>query len=108
VLIRSRKVDDQLELRILDEGPGFPQGPVSLTGAFHQGSRGMNRRHGGLGLGLHAAKKAISALNGSMQLQSRRDRSGASVMMRVPFTPANATLRSVSSPQDTSSLRRAA
>lgn len=102
VTLRSRMKDHTLRLSILDEGPGLPQGSVALTSAFQQGSRGMARHHNGLGLGLHTAKKALASINGSMQLQSRSDRSGARVTLQFPLSPAapahKTTLRPVNKP----------
>lgn len=98
VTIRSRMEADTLHLTVLDEGPGFPEGSISLTSAFQQGSQGMARRHGGLGLGLHMTKKALTSLNGTLHLKSRTDRSGARVTLRIPLTPAHTTLRAVPKP----------
>jgi signal transduction histidine kinase len=95
VTVRSRVVSNSLQLTVLDEGPGLPQGAVSLTKPFEQGSQGMARRHGGLGLGLHVAKKALASLHGTLQLQSRSDRSGARVVLTIPVPAARTVLRPV-------------
>lgn len=105
VILRSRIEDASLKLTILDEGPGLPQGSVSLTAPFQQGSQGMDRRHGGLGLGLHAAKKALAGLKGSMQLQTRTDKRGARVVLSIPHEPARPVLREV---RTTKTIRKAA
>ena len=84
VRIKARISDQDLVIRILDQGPGLPEGSVSLFAPFLQGSTGLNRAHQGLGLGLFNAKSAIGKLDGSIKLRSLEGQAGTMVTLTIP------------------------
>lgn len=69
--INSYLKDGHFVLEVLDEGRGI-EDSVDLFAPFI--AKGENR---GVGLGLYLAKNAAIALNGSLSLQNRVDKSGA-------------------------------
>ncbi|MDE2996864.1 MAG: ATP-binding protein, partial [Bacteroidota bacterium] len=84
VRIKARISDQDLVIRILDQGPGLPEGSVSLFAPFQQGSTGLNRAHQGLGLSLFNAKSAISRLDGSIKLRGLKEQVGTLVTLTIP------------------------
>ena len=72
-----------LTVAILDEGVGLPVDQDDLFMPFVQGSRGLNRTHQGLGLGLSNAKAAAQRMGGTITL-SRRDQGGTEARFSFP------------------------
>lgn len=69
VLVRSRVVGDALVLRVVDQGPGIPEG--EWTRIFEPFQRGGNGRDGsGSGLGLAIAKGFVEANGGEIGVES--------------------------------------
>lgn len=73
----------QVCIRIKDCGPGISDTSGQLFEPFVQGSRGLNRKHDGLGLGLALVKKETARLGGSISL-SNRPSGGAVAELRFP------------------------
>jgi len=74
-----------LRCSVLDNGPGLDEcflepGAQEL---FRQGDGSMNRKHGGLGLGLRLAGNLVTALGGRLTL-ANRDCGGAELSFIVP------------------------
>jgi len=72
-----------LKCMVLDNGPGLDQGIIGNQEMFRQGDGSMNRRHGGLGLGLSLASSLASILGGRLILNNR-DSGGAETGFAVP------------------------
>ena len=85
VHLEARRVaDDATELRVRDEGPGFP--PALLEHAFERFTRSDHARgRGGAGLGLAIVAAIAQAHGGSVQAHNGRgDRAGAVVSLTLP------------------------
>jgi len=67
---KSNKIN--LLVQITDTGLGIPTHlRESIFSAFKQGDGSINRKHGGLGIGLNICKKLAEHLGGSLELQSQ-------------------------------------
>jgi signal transduction histidine kinase len=77
--------DGTLELRVVDEGPGFP--PAFLERALEPFSRAAEGRGGqGTGLGLAIVESVARAHGGSAHV-ANREGGGADASIRVPLVP---------------------
>lgn len=86
VEVELRRSDGRLVVVIRDHGPGIaPEFLPLLEEPFQQADPGRTRSHGGLGLGLYAARRAASRLDATMELESGPD--GTTVTMQLPDTP---------------------
>lgn len=71
IVIETRRLGDEVELRITDPGPGVPADDVPrLLRPFEQGDNALTRRSQGAGLGLPIALLLCEAMGGSLELQS--------------------------------------
>ncbi len=69
-------------LSITDNGPGIPPGQQDrIFDPFHS-----SKGHGGTGLGLAAAKKIVTELNGTIEVESAEDK-GTTFHVRMPSAP---------------------
>lgn len=85
VTVTLREADGYAEVRVEDQGPGFPPGFAEL--AFERFSRpdeARERQAGGAGLGLAIAKELIDAHGGRIRIE---EAAGGSVTFRLPVTP---------------------
>lgn len=82
----------ELTLSVQDDGPGLPGKSVAVFAPFQQGSTGLNREKGGLGMGLFLAKRSLTQVSGSIQLSDLAGRAGTRATMRIPM-PEQGTLR---------------
>lgn len=90
VRVTALRDDGQLVLEVADAGPGIPPEELSqIFERFHQVGGPMNRRSGGVGLGLYITKRLVEALGGSIDVGSEMG-SGTTFRVRVPFAPADA------------------
>ncbi|MDR0881025.1 MAG: HAMP domain-containing histidine kinase [Candidatus Adiutrix sp.] len=93
VLLKAKLAEDegrlQLQCSVADNGPGFDDSFLDLESQalFQQGDGSMNRRHGGLGLGLRLASNLVTKLGGSLQL-ANRDGGGAELSFSVAVKSA--------------------
>jgi len=63
---------DRLEIRVLDEGPGIPEGALErVFEPFYRLEESRNRDTGGTGLGLSIARSAAASHGGSLYLRNR-------------------------------------
>ena len=75
--------DDRVDLRVVDRGPGVPEGQwASLFEPFHR----LDDRSEGVGLGLAIAHGFAEALGGSL-LPSRTPGGGLTMTLRLPRAP---------------------
>jgi two-component system OmpR family sensor kinase len=87
VTIAATADRDGLELRVLDDGPGFPD--TFLPRAFDRFTRAdAGRTSDGAGLGLSIAQ-AIAELHGGTAHASNRPTGGAEVRIRLPVAAQN-------------------
>ncbi|QRG09343.1 sensor histidine kinase KdpD [Xanthobacter dioxanivorans] len=75
---------DQVTLRLLDEGPGIPEGDVErVFDKFYRVRKGDQVR-AGTGLGLAIARGFLEAMGGTITVSRRPERSGAVFTIRMP------------------------
>lgn len=83
VLIQERGDGPWLHCSVQDNGPGLDQSFLESQDLFRQGDSSINRRYGGLGLGLRLAANLVAALGGRFKL-ANHEGGGAELSFRVP------------------------
>ena len=87
ITIRAAATDDQVNLEVMDEGPGIPPGQIDwIFGKFHRAMEGDGRPPG-TGLGLAICRGFIEGLGGQIEAMNRADRSGARFVITLPARP---------------------
>lgn len=85
IYIQARVADDNLIVRIEDDGCGVPAEELDkLFTPFYRVSLARNRESGGTGLGLAIAIQAINAHNGEIRAMNN-DKGGLSVEIKLPL-----------------------
>ncbi|AHL33466.1 histidine kinase [Pseudomonas brassicacearum] len=76
---------DQVEIRILDRGPGIaPEYHEQVFAPFFRLEGSRNKNTGGVGLGLSAARATVLEHGGTLSLRNRRD-GGLEVKVSLPL-----------------------
>lgn len=71
VLLRVTFVDDHVEIRVLDEGPGLgTEDPEGLFRLFYRAETAI-RRASGAGIGLYACRELVTAMGGRIWASTR-------------------------------------
>lgn len=89
---------ERVAIEVEDTGPGVPQEAVErIFSAFEQADVSTKRRHGGLGLGLHVARRLAVAMGGDIELETTEGQGSrftvrieAPVVAEEPARPAPA------------------
>ena len=90
--LRSRIVNQELEIAVSDQGEGIPADQLTLIfDRFHRVGAGRRRAKGGAGLGLAIAKSIVEAHRGSIHAESRVG-AGTTMIIRLPVVPHAAAL----------------
>jgi two-component system sensor histidine kinase KdpD len=76
-------------LRILDEGPGLPDGELDRVFDKFFRSATTSTRQPGTGLGLTICRGLVEAMHGTVRASNRTDRSGLCVSITLPAAPAD-------------------
>jgi CheY-like chemotaxis protein len=87
IAVRVHRQGDQALLEVSDNGPGIP--PTLLPRIFDlfvQGERTLDRRTGGLGIGLTLARRLVELHGGTIDAQSSP--SGSTFSVRLPAIEA--------------------
>ena len=62
----------RVAIDVEDTGPGVPDDAVArIFSAFEQADVSTTRKHGGLGLGLHVARRLVRAMGGDIELETK-------------------------------------
>ncbi len=71
VMIRCRERDGDLQVEVIDQGVGIPEGALpQLFQRFHQVDNSATRKAGGAGLGLYIVKQIIDSHGGKVWVES--------------------------------------
>lgn len=88
VWIRSRLVDDNVEVEIADDGPGIASVDLPhVLDRFYRGGVSTRRVSGGLGLGLALARQIVVAHGSDLEVESGPDQ-GAAFYFRLQASGA--------------------
>jgi signal transduction histidine kinase/ActR/RegA family two-component response regulator len=91
VLVAASASTDCIALTCEDDGPGVPPelAPRLFT-PFAQGPRALDRREGGLGLGLALARSFTELHGGTIHVESREGVTGSRFVIELPLAAGNA------------------
>ena len=88
VVSLGRPLNGGVRFEIRDTGPGISaELQEKLFEPFWQASSGMDRAHGGIGLGLTLARRLTEVMEGNLQLSNGAD-GGTVVLLELPLKPA--------------------
>lgn len=83
VTVAACAVGDDLEIRVIDTGPGVhPRLPRDRDGLLPPGT---TTKAAGSGLGLAVSRDIVRALGGVIRLENREDARGARLLIRLPL-----------------------
>ena len=91
VVVTARREYGDIVLECRDNGGGIP--PELLPRVFDlfvQGERGLDRRQGGLGLGLAVARMLVDRHGGTIEVSSAGPKQGSTFLVRLPAAPSSA------------------
>ena len=80
LVVRSRQLQDRVQLEIEDNGVGIPQ--ENLTKIF---SHGFTTKRNGRGFGLHSCGLVAQELNAALSVTSDGPGQGATFTLRLPI-----------------------
>ena len=84
ISILGNKKDSRVSIRIKDEGIGIDEKEiVKIKQPFYQVEKGLDKRYGGLGIGLSIAELVVKAHGGSIEITSEKGR-GTTVNITLP------------------------
>ncbi|HEX8794851.1 MAG TPA: GAF domain-containing protein [Polyangiaceae bacterium] len=85
ITLVARTERDQIELEVADDGTGIPPELLKVVfEPFTQGRQGLDRKQGGLGLGLAIARQLVVAHGGTIEARSDGPGRGTTVVVRLP------------------------
>jgi signal transduction histidine kinase len=88
VAVASRIDQDAVVIEVTDDGPGIlPEESTHIFELFGQGVRGLDRKGGGLGIGLHLVKR-LSELHGGHVGVNSVPGKGSTFWVRLPMSLA--------------------
>jgi PAS domain S-box-containing protein len=91
IAVRVRREDDSAVLEVTDTGAGIPPELVNrMFDLFVQGERGLDRRHGGLGIGLTLVRRLVELHGGRVTAASEGSDRGSMFTVRLPSIKAPA------------------
>ena len=86
IQVELRREDEFVLIEVADTGIGIrPELLPYIFDRFQQGSSGMDRQHGGLGLGLAIAKQLVELHEGAISAVSPGEGRGATFVVRLPL-----------------------
>jgi two-component system, OmpR family, phosphate regulon sensor histidine kinase PhoR len=89
VCLRAAAVDDQLEIRVEDNGVGIlPADLPHIFERFYRADKARSREQGGTGLGLSIVKHIVQSHHGTVTAESSFGK-GTTIILRLPQQPPN-------------------
>src|SRR6185436_1695283 len=108
VALSARQEYNEVVLECRDDGNGIaPELLPRVFDMFVQGERGLDRRQGGLGLGLAVARMLVDRHGGTIEVSSAGAKQGSTFVVRLPAAPASAMRRGAERPLPSASSVRA-
>src|SRR5262245_35911161 len=99
VVISARQEYGDVVLECRDNGSGIPPELVPrVFDLFVQGERGLDRRQGGLGLGLAVARMLVERHGGTIEVSSGGSKQGSTFVVRLPAATSSALRSSADLP----------
>jgi two-component system sensor histidine kinase KdpD len=71
VSIEARAGDDEVEVRVVDDGPGFPEAEVGRLFQLYYRSASVSKQVSGSGIGLFVCARLIDAMGGRIWAANR-------------------------------------
>ena len=107
ISVRASASDGLASLAIADDGIGMAADLVPrVFDLFVQGDRALDRREGGLGVGLTIAKRLIDLQGGTLTAASDGPGTGSSFTLGLPLAAESTGAELTAAPQASSTLRR--
>jgi CheY-like chemotaxis protein len=92
VELSARQEHNEIVLECRDNGNGIaPELLPRVVDMFVQGERGLDRRQGGLGLGLAVARMLVDRHGGTIEVSSAGPKQGSTFIVRLPAAVEAAT-----------------
>jgi signal transduction histidine kinase/ActR/RegA family two-component response regulator len=85
IALRLRRVGDQAEVSVADDGVGMPPEVLQhVFDLFYQAPQGADRSRGGLGLGLAIVRSLVEMHGGTVAADSAGEGQGSTITLRLP------------------------
>ena len=108
VVLEARQDYGEIVLECRDNGSGIaPELLPRVFELFVQGERGLDRRQGGLGLGLAVARMLVDRHGGSIEVASAGPKQGSTFVVRLPAALSSAMRPGAEVPLSPTSSARA-
>jgi signal transduction histidine kinase len=92
VTVSAHADGEQVTLEVADDGAGIaPDLLRRIFDPFIQGQQGLDRKQGGLGLGLAIARQLVDAHDGTIEARSEGPGRGTTMIVRLPRARAPST-----------------
>jgi CheY-like chemotaxis protein len=109
--VSARAGEDDVVLEVADDGAGIaPDLLPRVFDAFTQGRQGLDRKQGGLGLGLAIARQLIVGHGGTIEARSAGPGRGTIMVVRMPCahvpSPRVAAMHDAANPKPRGAARR--
>ncbi len=80
-------LDEFLEMKIRDFGPGVPEDELELvTNKFYRGKNAEESQKEGSGLGLYISKSLMSKMNGELMCENGVEKTGLIITLLIPLS----------------------
>jgi signal transduction histidine kinase/ActR/RegA family two-component response regulator len=107
IVVDARQEYGEVVLECRDNGSGItPELMPRVFDLFVQGERGLDRRQGGLGLGLAVARMLVDRHGGTIDVASAGQKQGSTFVVRLPAAASPAMLPGVDLPVAAASTAR--
>jgi len=85
VVLHVRKVENQLQIIVKDNGKGIPEEHLPhIFNRFYQADAGLNRQYEGTGIGLALTKDLVELMNGNISVKSQLEK-GTEFTIQLPI-----------------------